>query len=295
MGLWFGVSEFGSLSQLPSLNHWRGTPHILRNKDQQSWAYLRAAQFDSRPGHADQLHFDLWWRGLNLAIDAGTYLYNAPPPWDNALAGTAVHNTVTVNGKDQMVRASRFLWLDWAQGEVIACERGEDGTCNRIVAQHNGYRHLNVIHQRVVEIGQNNLWTIEDHLLPLNISDDSTSELYDRPPVSNQVDFDLRLHWLLPDWEWDLDISGSSSTMRLKSPFGWITLNLGEQNTSTFESPQVQLVRAGKSLLGDGPTPPERGWFSPTYGCKLPALSLSFAVRRPIPHVLLSEWRFAKG
>ena len=33
----------------------------------------------------DQLHLDLWWRGLNIAQDAGTYLYNADPPWDNPL------------------------------------------------------------------------------------------------------------------------------------------------------------------------------------------------------------------
>ena len=78
-----------------------------------SWAYLRTAQFTSRPSHADQLHLDLWWRGLNIARDAGTYLYNAPAPWDNSLTTTLVHNTVTINGRDQMTRAGRFLYLDW--------------------------------------------------------------------------------------------------------------------------------------------------------------------------------------
>ena len=56
---------------------------------------------------------DLWWRGLNIAQDAGTYLYNADPPWDNSLTTALVHNTVTVNGRDQFTRAGRFLYLDW--------------------------------------------------------------------------------------------------------------------------------------------------------------------------------------
>ncbi len=37
------------------------------------WGYLRIGQFTNRPSHADQLHLDLWWRGMNIARDAGTY------------------------------------------------------------------------------------------------------------------------------------------------------------------------------------------------------------------------------
>ena len=80
-----------------------------------SWALIRAGRYTRRPFQADQLHVDLWWQGINLARDAGTYLYNGPPPWNNGLAGTAVHNTVTVDHHDQMRRAGRFLWVDWAQ------------------------------------------------------------------------------------------------------------------------------------------------------------------------------------
>ena len=61
----------------------------------------------------DQLHFDLWWHGLNITQDAGIYLYNGEPPWDNPLVSTRVHNTITVDGLDQMTRGGRFLTLDW--------------------------------------------------------------------------------------------------------------------------------------------------------------------------------------
>ena len=62
--------------------------------------------------------------GDNVACDAGTYLYTAEPPWDNALARTAVHNTVTVDGRDQMTRVGRFLWAHWAQGRVAEFDAG---------------------------------------------------------------------------------------------------------------------------------------------------------------------------
>jgi len=65
MSLWFGVPlENRKYVQLP-----RYLGDQLYGKD--SWAALRTAQFATRPSHADQLHIDLWWRGLNVAQDAG--------------------------------------------------------------------------------------------------------------------------------------------------------------------------------------------------------------------------------
>jgi len=85
--------------------------------DEKCWGTLRAVTFHSRPAHADQLAVDLWWEGVNIALDAGSYLYNAPPPWDNALARTCVHNTVSIDGQDQMLRTGRFLWLKWTNAQ----------------------------------------------------------------------------------------------------------------------------------------------------------------------------------
>ena len=118
------------------------SPQVLRSPDGASWAYLRVVRFSGRPGHADQLHLDLWWRGLNLTQDAGTYLYNAGPPWDNALVYSAVHNTLTVNGQDQMRRQGRFLYVDWAQAEFLPAAEAAGDPAPRLVARHNGYRRL---------------------------------------------------------------------------------------------------------------------------------------------------------
>ncbi|HEX2994597.1 MAG TPA: heparinase II/III family protein, partial [Anaerolineales bacterium] len=51
-----------------------GGVHILRGAN--SKAVIRCTDFHARPSHADQLHVDLWWRGVNIACDAGTYLYS---------------------------------------------------------------------------------------------------------------------------------------------------------------------------------------------------------------------------
>jgi hypothetical protein len=258
------------------------SPHIIRLKDHPSWAYLRAAHFDGRPGHADQLHLDLWWRGQNVAQDAGTYLYNAPSPWDNALARTQVHNTLTVNGQEQMQRAGRFLYLRRAQAQVLACERAENGAWQRLVAQHDGYRRLGLTHRRTVTGYEQGRWLVEDSLVPSAVKADGAS-------------VEAGLHWLLPDWDWQVDYGDELSVaLRLGSPHGQLRLilSLAEPDSPRAELPKLQLARAGERIYGDGDVEPSWGWSSPTYGDKIPALAVRWVVTIAPPILLCSEWIF---
>ncbi|MCX6034481.1 MAG: heparinase II/III family protein, partial [Chloroflexi bacterium] len=172
----------------------------------QSWAYLRTAQFTSRPSHADQLHLDLWWRGLNVAQDAGTYLYNAESPWDNSLTTARVHNTVTVDGNDQFTRAGRFLYLDWfnAYRKSLTID-------DPLMLQHVGgrYRGRGCRHTRIVSVCDDDRWLVEDEILPLRMP-------WQKMPLT------FRLHWLLPDWKWKIENSGSGVLLRLTSPYGLV-------------------------------------------------------------------------
>ena len=236
-------------------------PNLLIMKGQSSWAYLRAADFTHRPGHADQLHLDLWWRGLNVAQDTGTYLYNAPPPWDNSLVRTDVHNTITINGHDQMTKAGRFLWLDWAQAKVVGTP-----TPIRVAAEHDGYKKLGITHQRTVEVTPKDTCIITDTL----------SAIRNSP-------FAIRLHWLLPDWDWKLE----NTTLRLKSPHGWISLEVSGDSELRSD-----LARAGELLFGEGQPEPTRGWVSPTYNFKNPALSFAVTTNTNLPLTLVSKWEF---
>lgn len=76
-------------------------------------AMLRYPRFRFRPSQADALHLDLWLGGDNLLRDAGTYSYNTQATWMDYFGGTAGHNTVQFDGRDQMPRLGRFLWGDW--------------------------------------------------------------------------------------------------------------------------------------------------------------------------------------
>jgi hypothetical protein len=240
-----------------------------------------------------------------VAQDAGTYLYNALSPWDNALARTDVHNTVTAAGQDQMQRAGRFLWLDWAQGLILNRERAPDGSWERLLAQHDGYRRLGVLHRREVTAFSDARWIVSDHLLPAGrLKVESSGFQVNRPnsswklsafQPSNLKPLNFRLHWLLPDWPWNVEIGEEKIEILLDSPCGRIVLKVGVQNHSpfsTFHSPTLQLVRAGDLLYGSGPVSPVWGWTSPTYGCKIPALSFSVSVKTIPPFRFTSEWIF---
>ena len=257
-------------------------PLVLHSPDHASWAYLRAAHFTGRPGHADQLHLDLWWRGMNIALDAGTYLYNTPPPWDNALARTAVHNTLTVNGLDQMRRAGRFLYLDRAQAKLESGDQAPDGSWKQVTASHDGYRRLGLQHRRTVTALEDGGWLVEDALLPLP----------GRPAPAQP--FSACLHWLLPDYPWEFD--ETAGRLRLQSPLGWITLAVRCTSEtcvalSDTVSLEFQLVRAGELLYGSGDVSPVWGWVSPTYGVKAPALGLRVGMEGKVPLGLCSVWR----
>ena len=282
--LWMTSSQLSIVSKQSPLADYRllstdCAPLVLQNHTINSWAYLRVARFKNRPSHADQLHLDLWWRGLNVAKDAGTYLYNAPHPWENALTEAAVHNTLTVNGRDQMTRAGRFLYLDWAQARLI--EQDE----KHLVAEHDGYRALGVTHRRDVAIRENG-WLVSDSIYA------SRNTHYVKT---------VRLHWLLPDWPWELE----GASLRIESPYGWIALSVISHQYSVTSNQlpvtsnqlpitNIQLVRTGELIHGSSSASPTWGWFSPTYGVKQPALSFAVEVEGKLPFILATTWKFPK-
>lgn len=106
-------------------------------------AMLRYPRFRFRPSQADALHLDLWLGADNLLRDAGTYSYNTEPQWLNYFGGTAGHNTVQFDGRDQMHRLSRFLLGDWLKTERLQPLQ-EDAKSTRFAAGYldgQGARH----------------------------------------------------------------------------------------------------------------------------------------------------------
>lgn len=207
-------------------------------------AVTRAAQFRHRPAHADMLHVDLWWRGLNIATDPGTFSYNAVPPWNNSLASTACHNTVVVDDRNQMDAASRFLWLPWLTGTSFGeCPRCH-GDVNCWNGEHDGYTraHDPIVHRRgLVRLGSDH-WLVVDSLSGLR------SHSY-------------QLHWLLSDGEYDAD--ATQKTIELQTVQGTYRLAVSASSMNAT----WQIVRASTST--------NEGWRSNYYHTKEPAISVN--------------------
>jgi hypothetical protein len=290
---WIGISKKASIStnlfqsmKLSKPIDGIKTPIIIKSPNKHSWVYLRAVKFYDRPGHADQLHIDLWWHGNNIAQDAGTFLYNAHQPWNNSLASTNVHNTLIIDNHDQMTRAGRFLFLSWAQTKIIYDQKNKRGEYQKIIAQHDGYRHFGLIHQREVSVTEENKWLIIDKVIPSKQTNPSHRT------------HKVTLQWLLPDWLWSVNENihhvQEPFELSIKSPEGNISLSLSVQsgNQSKLLIPGFQLIRAGENIFGQGNVFPTWGWTSPTYGVRIPALSLRVTVSSTIPIQFLSEWSF---
>lgn len=224
-----------------------GGYYTQRSKN--GFVFIRCASFRHRPGQADMLHLDLWWRGQNIALDAGTYSYNAPAPWNNTLTRTAYHNTVSVDGLDQMDRAGRFLWLPWANSQVRCKQKSSQGYLAYWEGEHEGYQRLKqpVYHRRaVLRLGEEDYWLILDALHSLG-------------------EHSYRLHWLLSDmiYEWN-EYMGCLILHSDLSPY---YIQMG-----------VQTGRGVCSLTrADDRTP--RGWHSPYYYDRKPALSVECTTR----------------
>jgi hypothetical protein len=237
-----------------------------------SWALVRAGRYTRRPFQADQLHVDLWWHGLNLARDSGTYLYNGEPPWNNGLAGTAVHNTVMVDRRDQMRRVGRFLWLDWAQASGRSFSTSPSASLsaslsktsvdcpNCFEGEHGGYRRLGVKHRRMVQCVTEDAWVVVDDLLGAG-------------------KHELRLHWLLPNLPFAAMAASPFCAVfsAEKTRFHWNVF-------SSFPG-SAAIIRGGKNVAGNivGGKEELLGWESPTYGERRPAISLLYRVQAPLP------------
>lgn len=257
-GCWLGLKT-GERLQQPMVGS------VNRIEDQQGWASLRAVRYKNRPAHADQAHVEIWWRGRNLALDAGTYAYNLPAPWENALTSAAVHNTIRVDGQEPMLRAGKYLWLDWDQAQLA-----DDGTATkmRIAMNRSGYAVRGLQHQRVLELIEENHWRITDRITP----------------VGADLEHCTSIQWLICDGEWNL----VENTLKVALDIGKVKVELG---CDGGEPAGMSLVRAGESLAGaGGDAQVIRGWYSPTYALKVPALSLQWTVRHRGLVTLTTDW-----
>lgn len=127
--------------------------------------FIRCHRIQRRPGHADMLHADLWYDGVNVLCDSGTYSYADPK--GEQLRSTRSHNTISIDGLDQMTPFRRFLWLDWTWAErlLFRAEGNDADPVIKFSGRHRGYwRHpRKITHTRTV-VARSQDVTVSDRL-----------------------------------------------------------------------------------------------------------------------------------
>jgi hypothetical protein len=213
-----------------------GGYYTLRSQD--LFAMIRCGEHRHRPSQADMLHLDVWYKGHNVLVDPGTYSYNPGGGWANYFSGTNSHNTISVDGYDQMKKGSRFLWIDWVHGKTL--EFGPKGSAYIFMGEHYGYEP--VAHRRFVALREGTL-VVVDHLF------------------GDTKKHEYTLHWLVNDFglrgnEWGatIDVEGYKVSLR----------------TGCSHEALATWVRADEKN--------KRGWQSLYYGEKLPAWSYQMNV-----------------
>ncbi|WP_165441525.1 alginate lyase family protein [Rubinisphaera italica] len=221
-----------------------GGYHVIRTSE--SFAMTRAGKFRHRPSQADMLHFDLWWRGKNIAIDPGTYSYNSPAPWDKQLGLTCNHNAVTVDGNDQMEKVSRFFWYPWVTGQQEHRQSSPGQLLDWWEGSHDGYFRL----KDPVSCRRGLLRLGEEHWLVID-------------KLSGRQSHEYCLHWQLCDAPYELDAASGMLKLELES---------GGYQMKIIASGDMQcsLVRADPQST--------RGWHSAYYLHRVPNLSINATV-----------------
>ncbi|GAA0559839.1 alginate lyase family protein [Chitinophaga japonensis] len=135
-------------------------------REPETLTFLRCGNHRDRPSQADNLHLDIWHKGENLLLDAGSYKYNTDEATLRYFMGTTSHNTVMLGDYDQMEKGPRFIWYNWTQCEgATLYETAEEyiweGTITAFRQVARNIRHF----RRVRKKKDAPLWIVEDQLI----------------------------------------------------------------------------------------------------------------------------------
>lgn len=148
----------------------QGGYYVLRGEH--SYLMTRATKYRDRPGQCDMLHVDVWYRGLNILRDAGSFrYYHEDRDLKNYFYSVAAHNTVQVADSEQMIKGPNFLWFYWPQAQA-AFESSSELQCLAKFTASIPYTHRRRIGQNndcftvVDEVGGADSYTTRWHLAP---------------------------------------------------------------------------------------------------------------------------------
>lgn len=141
-----------------------GGYYLFRQKE--CFTFIRCGSHNNRPSQADNLHIDVWYKGNNILVDAGSFKYNASSKDLKYFMGSSSHNTVMLGDYDQMTRGPRFIWYNWTKVTLVNTYENDNFYFFR--GQVEAFRELSedIIIERIVRISKlDPKWTVVDKVL----------------------------------------------------------------------------------------------------------------------------------
>lgn len=138
---------------------------IYHINDGNTFTFFKCASYKDRPAQADNMHIDIWVNGQNYLRDSGTYRYNTEQGLVEYFTGTRGHNSVMINGLDQMEKGPRFIWYEWTRNTKVSIEESPEeyfliARAEMFLQINPGIFHIREIHK----LKGKNEWTIIDRL-----------------------------------------------------------------------------------------------------------------------------------
>ena len=226
---------------------------VLRSNAPNTFVTFRCGSLRDRFGQIDMLHADVWWNGVNVLADGGSYLYNGPQEWHRHFVGGASHNTLTVDGQDQMLHWRRFKTLYRTPARILRFETVAAGVICE--GEHTGFQRLRhpCTHRRAILLTKSGLCVVVDHVFG-----------------SSPEPRDVRVHWQGGPLPWEFDtVENRLSLLTDAGPY-FVSVHVADG-----EAIDVDAV-AGQEA-------PPRGWVSRAYAEKAPAPSLVASWRGTLP------------
>ncbi|WP_397300219.1 alginate lyase family protein [Nonlabens ulvanivorans] len=158
---WYGMNNPVLIARnQPEITQFKAGGYYIIN-EKHSKTFIRCGAYQDRPAQADNLHLDIWIDGDNYIWDCGSYKYNTEQKFLDHFMGTQGHNTVTVDGKDQMKKGGRFIWYYWVKKANAILNKPGYYTFNGTI---DAFRHLGTIkHNRtVIKKPEIHNWKVED-------------------------------------------------------------------------------------------------------------------------------------
>lgn len=108
--------------------------------------------------HNDQLSFELTLDGVSMIIDPGTYVYTPLPDARRWFRSSAMHNTLSVLGKEQAQDRGLFQMKDQAHAQVLRWDQ------RGFIGMHRGF---DVVHQRTLRLHEECLEGVDECKIPI--------------------------------------------------------------------------------------------------------------------------------